>query len=215
MADRQSYGADRKSFFGGKMMDNIEERLNQMEVLIKKPSFRQTKGKANEVNYWVFDYAPEDELIVRNRISFLKDKNSKGLDGFELVVFDLYDLMIDHLQSKNFMEKCYAQEAKRGIKKLQNAIQHTLKITDRENLLVKYIAENTPKNAVVLLTGVGKCFPLLQAPEVFNKILYNMPQALASVPVVLFYPGTYTEQELIIFNEYSEDNYYRAFRLVR
>ena len=107
------------------------------------------------------------------------------------------------------------QEEKRGIKKLQNAIQHTLKITDKENLLVKHIVENTPENAVVFLTGVGKCFPLLQAPEVFNKILYNMPQTFASVPMVLFYPGTYTEQELVIFNEYPEDNYYRAFRLVR
>ena len=190
-------------------MSNIEERLDQMEILIKKPSFRQTKGKANEVNYWVFDYAPKDELIVRNRISYLKNKNLKGTDGFELVIYDLYDLIIAHLQ------KCYAQEEKRGIKKLQDAIQHTLKITDKENLLVKYIAENTPENVVVFLTGVGKCFPLLQAPEVFNKILYNMPQTFASVPMVLFYPGTYTEQELIIFNEYPEDNYYRAFRLVR
>lgn len=78
-------------------MTNIEERLDQMEVLIKKPSFRQTKGKANEVNYWVFDYAPEDELTVRNRISYLKNKNIKGTDGFELVVYDLYDLIIEHL----------------------------------------------------------------------------------------------------------------------
>ena len=196
-------------------MVNIEERLDQMEMLIKKPSFRQAKGKANEVNYWVFDYAPKDELIVRNRIAYLKNKNLKETDGFELVVYDLYDLIIDHLQSRNFMEKCYAQEEKRGIKKLQDAIQHTLKITDKENLLVKYIAENITEYAVVFLTGVGKCFPLLQAPEVFNKILYNMPQTLASVPMILFYPGTYTEQELIIFNEYVEDNYYRAFRLVR
>lgn len=196
-------------------MKNIEERLNQMEQLIKKPSFRQTRGKANEVNYWVFDYAPEDELAVRERIACLKSRNLKGADGFELVIFDLYDLMIQHLQSKNFMEKCYAQEEKRGIGKLQEAIRHTLKITDKENLLVRHIVENTPENAVVFLTGVGKCFPLLQAPEIFNKVLYNMPQSFASVPVVLFYPGTYTEQELIIFNEYQEDNYYRAFRLVR
>lgn len=196
-------------------MDNIEERLDQMELMIKKPSFRRTTGKANEVNYWVFDYAPEDELIVRRRISYLKNKNLKGTDGFELVAYDLYDLIIDHLQRKNFMEKCYAQEEKRGIKKLQESIQHTLKITDKENLLVRYIAENTPENSVVFLTGVGKCFPLLQAPEVFNKILYNMPPTFAKVPMVLFYPGTYTEQELILFNEYHEDNYYRAFRLVR
>lgn len=186
-----------------------------MEMMIKKPSFRQTKGKANEVNYWVFDYAPEHELAVRERISYLKNKNSKGTDGFELVVYDLYDLLIEHLQKKNFMEKCYAQEEKRGIKKLQDSIQHTLRITDKENLIVQHIAENTPGNAVVFLTGVGKCYPLLQAPEVFNKILYNMPQSFANVPMVLFYPGTYTEQELIIFNEYPEDNYYRAFRLVR
>ena len=196
-------------------MSDIEKRLDQMEALIRKPSFRQTKGKANEVSYWVFDYAPEDELIVRNRISFRKKKNLKETDGFELAVYDLYDLIIAHLQSKDFMEKCYAQEKKRGIRKLQDAIRHTLKITDKENLLVKYIAENTPENAVVFLTGTGKCFPLLQAPEVFNKVLYNMPQTFASVPMVLFYPGTYTEQELIIFNEYPEDNYYRAFRLVR
>ncbi len=172
-------------------------------------------GIAIEVNFWVFDYDPEDELAVRERIECLKNKNLKGTDGFELVVYDLYDLIIDHLQKKNFMGKCYAQEQKHGIKKVQDAIKHTLKITDKENLIVQHITENTPENAVVFLVGIGKCFPLLQAPEVFNKILYNMPQAFASVPMVLFYPGTYTEQELIIFNEYPEDNYYRAFRLVR
>lgn len=196
-------------------MANIAERLDQMEEYIKKPSFRQNKGKANEVNYWVFDYAPEDELTVRERIVYLKNKNLNGTDGFELVVYDLYDLIIYHLKKKNFMEKCFAQEERRGIKKVQEAIQHTLKITDKENLIVQYISENTPENAVVFLTGVGKCFPLLQAPEVFNKILYNMPGSFANVPMILLYPGTYTEQELIIFNEYPEDNYYRAFRLVR
>lgn len=40
------------------MMASIAERLDQMEASIKKPLFRQTRGKANEVNYWVFDYDP-------------------------------------------------------------------------------------------------------------------------------------------------------------
>lgn len=84
-------------------MDNIAERLEQMEAAIRKPSFQQTKGKANEVNYWVFDYDPKDELTVRERIEYLKNKNLKGTDGFELVVYDLYDLIIDHLQKKNFI----------------------------------------------------------------------------------------------------------------
>lgn len=196
-------------------MADIEERLDEMEAKIRESKFRDTTGKANEVNYWVFDYAPEYELIVRDRIEYLKNKNSKGTDGFELVVYDLYELLIAHLQDKNFMEKCYQMEEKRGIAKVASAIQRSLKITDKDNMIVEYIAEHTPDNSVVFLTGVGKCYPLLQSPEVFNKILYNMPQHFAKVPMVLFYPGTYTEQELIIFNEVHEDNYYRAFRLVR
>ncbi len=42
----------------------------------------------------------------------MKHKNSKGTDGFELVVFDLYDIIIDFLEGKNFIEKCCEFEKK-------------------------------------------------------------------------------------------------------
>lgn len=177
-------------------MASLEERLDQLEAAIKKPTFRQNKGKANEVNYWVFDYPPEKELEVRERIAYLRTKNTKGNDGFELVVFDLYDIIMDHLESKNFVSKCKDFEGKKGISYVATTIQRTLKITDKDNLIVRHIIEHTPENAVVFLTGIGKCYPLLQSPEVFNKVLYNMPQEFAAVPMILFYPGTYTEQEL-------------------
>ena len=48
--------------------DRLTERLDQMESAIRKPSFRQSSGRANEVNYWVFDYPPEKELEVRERV---------------------------------------------------------------------------------------------------------------------------------------------------
>lgn len=197
------------------MMVSIEKRLDQMESMIRKPSFRQSKGKANEVNYWVFDYPPEKELEIRERIQYLKNKNAKGTDDFTLVVYDLYDLIMDHLENKNFIEKCEHLEKKGGFARVVKAVQHTLKITDNNNLMVEYIADHTPKDAVVFLTGVGKCYPLLEAPEVFNKVLYNMPREFSKVPMILFYPGTYTEQELVVFNELKEDNYYRAFRIAR
>jgi hypothetical protein len=197
------------------MMASLEERLDQLEEAICKPVFRQNKGKANEVNYWVFDYPPERELDVRARIDYMQNKNSRGTEGFELVVFDLYNLIMDYLESKNFIEKCKEFEQTKGFARVAAAVQHTLKITDKDNLIVQYIAEHIPENAVVFLIGIGKCYPILQSPEVFNKILYNMPQEYAAVPMVLFYPGTYTEQELVVFNELKEDNYYRAFRIVR
>lgn len=57
---------------------DLTERLDAMETALKKPSFRQSGGKANEVNYWIFDYPPEKELEVRERIAYMKHKNQKG-----------------------------------------------------------------------------------------------------------------------------------------
>ena len=50
-------------------MASISERLDAMEAEIRKPRFRESTGMANEVNYWVFDYPPEKELEVRERMS--------------------------------------------------------------------------------------------------------------------------------------------------
>ena len=66
-----------KALTGGEVMD-LTARLDAMEAAIKKPSFRQSSGKANEVNYWIFDYPPEKELEVRERIEYMKNKNLKG-----------------------------------------------------------------------------------------------------------------------------------------
>lgn len=192
-------------------MADLNKRLDEMEAAIKKPSFRTSSGRANEVNYWIFDYPPERELEVRERIEYMKKKNSKGTDDFELVVFDLYDIIIDYLEGKNFMDKCFQFEQKKGLDRITKAVNNSMKINDDDSFIVRYIKDHTPGNAVVFLTGVGKCYPILRS----HKVLNNLHQAFVRVPVVMFFPGTYNEQELILFNEIKDDNYYRAFKLVK
>ncbi len=192
-------------------MTDLSERLDKMEMAIKKPSFRQSLGRANEVNYWIFDYPPEGELEVRERIAYMKRKNRKEIDGFELVVYDLYYMIIDFLESKNFLEKCFDFEKKRGLERITKAVTNSMKINEDDSLIVQYIKEHMPKEAVVFLTGIGKCYPILRS----HKVLNNLHQAFVQSPVVMFFPGTYNEQELILFNEIKDDNYYRAFRLVK
>lgn len=192
-------------------MADLNKRLDEMEAAIKKPSFRTSSGRANEVNYWIFDYPPERELEVRERIEYMKNKNSKGTDDFELVVFDLYDIIIDYLEGKNFMDKCFQFEKKKGLDRITKAVNNSMKINDDDSFIVQYIKDHTPGNAVVFLTGVGKCYPILRS----HKVLNNLHQAFVRVPVVMFFPGTYNEQELILFNEIKDDNYYRAFKLVK
>jgi len=192
-------------------MADIMERLDKMEEAIKKPSFRKSSGRANEVNYWVFDYPPEHELEVRERIKYMQNRNSKGAEDFELVVFDLYDIIIDFLKENDFLEDCYKFEKKKGLERITKAVSNSMKINDDDSYIVQYIKEHTPENAVVFLTGVGKCFPILRS----HKVLNNLHQAFISAPVVMFFPGIYNEQELILFGEIKDDNYYRAFKLVK
>ena len=165
---------------------SLSERFAEMDEKIKVPSFRQSTGKANEVNYWVFDYPPEQELEVRSHIEWLKKHNRKGFDDYELIIYDLYDIIIDRLTEKGFIEKTKKLESRGGIQRVVTAIQRMLRITDKDNYLVHYMEEHTPENAVVLITGIGKCYPILEAPEVFNKVLYNLPQKFAATPVILY-----------------------------
>ena len=191
-------------------MATLEERLDQAETIIKTESFRQNKGLGNEVGYYIFDYPPEKELVVRERIAYMQGKNNRGTDGFDLKVFDLYDLVIDILEAEGFLEQCFRFEQKKGMERIIKAVGNLLQVNDENSLIVKHIQENTPADAVVFLTGIGKCYPILRS----HKVLNNLHQAIDRVPVVLFFPGKYDGQELVLFSEIKDDNYYRAFKLV-
>lgn len=188
----------------------LEERLDKAEEIIKKPSFRQNKGLGNEVGYYIFDYPAEYELLIRERVEYIRKKNEGAIDGFQVVVFDLYEIIIKMLQEKGYLEKCFEFEKSRGFERITKAVGNTLRVTAADSLLVAYIRDNTPKNSVVFITGIGKCYPILRSHSVLN----NLHQVIDDVPVVMFYPGRYDGQELVLFGEIKDDNYYRAFKLV-
>lgn len=191
-------------------MHNLESRLNRLEDKIKLPNFRENKGLGNEVGYYVFDYPADQEMLVRERVEYLKAKYQNS--DVNLVVFDLYDTIIDLLEKEGFLDLCIEFEKTKGLPEITKAINEMLRMEEDnyQNELLAYIKNNTPQNAIVFLTGIGKCYPLLRS----HKILNNMHQFVDNVPVVMFFPGKYDGQSLMLFGETKDDNYYRAFRLV-
>ena len=188
----------------------LEERLDKAEAMMCKPSFRQNKGLGNEVGYYIFDYPAEQELLVRERIQYIKKKNEQSSDDYRIVEFDLYDIIIGILKSKGYLEKCFEFEKSKGFDRITKSVGNMLRITAKDSLIVRHIQENTPEKAIVLLTGIGKCYPILRSHTVLN----NLHQVIDYVPVVMFYPGKYSGQDLLLFSEIKDDNYYRAFKLV-
>jgi len=191
-------------------MNSLDQRLDKAETIIAQPSFRQNKGLGNEVGYYVFDYPAEQELQVRERVEYIRKKNENSTDGFRVIVFDLYEIIIGILKEKGYLEKCFEFERSKGFDRVSKSVGNMLRISASDSLIVNYIRDNTPPNSVIFLTGVGKCYPILRS----HKVLNNLHQVIDNVPVVMFYPGKYDGQELVLFGEIKDDNYYRAFKLV-
>lgn len=188
----------------------FNERLDKIWDRISDQDFLANRGVANEVRYYVFDYEPCDELIIRDKIKALKKQNNPDADGFQIVEFDLYEMVISILEEKGYIDKCVKFEEQKGMEYLYTAVTKMLRLTNDDNLIVNRILENTPENAVVFLTGVGKVFPFVRSHNVLN----NLHQVLDSVPVVMFYPGTWNGQSLSLFGTITDGNYYRAFPLI-
>ncbi|OOO00079.1 MAG: hypothetical protein ATN35_09335 [Epulopiscium sp. Nele67-Bin004] len=189
------------------MLDN---RFGKLETKLVSPDFRTSKGKANEVNYHIFDYSAKEELDVRERINYLLQKYNNGGYDFELKIFDLYDIVIQMLENKNFITKCDNLEKKYGLDKITEGINQMLKMSEdnSNNLILKYIKDNINSNSIVIISGVGKIFPFVRS----HKILNNLHQCIDTVPVIMFYPGKFEDGYLSLFGEIKDDNYYRAFK---
>ncbi|WP_427339591.1 DUF1788 domain-containing protein [Caloranaerobacter sp. DY30410] len=191
-------------------MRTIYERLDQILPKLLEKRFRENKGLGNEIGYYIFDYDPKDEIIVREHIEFLKQKINNDDSEIQIKEFDLYEIILEILESKGYLDKVFDMEKKKGTEYIINAIKKTLRLTQKNDLVVDYIRKRVSKNDIVFLTGVGKAWPIIRSHTVLN----TLHSVIDEVPLVMFFPGTYDGLELQLFNEIKDDNYYRAFKLI-
>ena len=189
---------------------DIYERLDKILPKLQEKQFRENKGLGNEIGYYIFDYEPENELIVREHVKFLKQKINDENTNMEIKEFDLYEIMLEILENKNYLSKAMDIESKKGTEYILNGIQKTLRLTLDIDLVVDYIRQRVNKNQIVFVTGVGKAWPIIRS----HLILNTLHSVIDEIPLVMFFPGTYSGQDLILFDDIKDDNYYRAFNLV-
>ncbi|NLO81520.1 MAG: DUF1788 domain-containing protein [Clostridiales bacterium] len=191
-------------------MKTIYERLDEIMQRITTKSFRENTGLGNEVGYYIFDYEPKYEMLVRDYVQFLKQKINGGNYGFTIKEFDLFEIMLELLEKKGYLEKNFEMEQAKGTEYVINATKRTLRLTKNDDLIIQYIRDRVDKGDVIFITGVGKVWPIIRSHTVLN----NLHQVLDEVPVVMFFPGMYDGLELVLFEDIKDDNYYRAFKLV-
>lgn len=189
---------------------DIYERLDKILPRLQEKRFRENKGLGNEIGFHIFDYDQADEMIVREHVKFLKQKLNTENSKIQIKEFDLYELMLEILENKNYLSKVFDMEKKKGTEHILKAINKTLRLTQRNDLMVAHIKDRVAKNDIVFLTGVGKAWPIIRSHTVLN----TLHAAMDHVPLVMFFPGVYDGLELRLFSEIKDENYYRAFKLI-
>ena len=157
--------------------------------------------------YWIFDYNPEDELIVRYYlINKLVPRFAK--EGFNFHTIDLYDVMLSILDSRNLLEKTYSLELSKGFDHLKKTMDSVLEQKKVAQYIVDHFLKDKP--SFIILHGVGNCFPYIKAPALLNALHGDT----GYTPVLMFFPGNYDGNMFETLNVIEPDPYYRAFRLV-
>ncbi|OZT77509.1 DUF1788 domain-containing protein [Salinicoccus roseus] len=187
-------------------MSNIYKRLDKIIPKIKEEKFIQGRGLGNEISFYVFDYEPEHELVVRDYILHIKKEFSHENSNRKVIEFDLYKMMIEIAKERGIFDRVFQMEEERGKDVLFRAMTNFAK----PEIFLDKIEEQIENHNVVILTGVGKVYPFVRS----HNILNNLQEVIEKTPVIMFFPGKYDGSSLQLFGKFKDDNYYRAFRLV-
>ncbi len=193
-------------------MDNersLIERFSLIETKLSDAQLLLNLGKANELPFFIFDYDPKNELLVRDEVIKLKKNNSN------IQEFDLFEIIVKLLKDEGYLETVKEYETQYDSEILLSQLfQPFLSLEEDDNPVIRYFIDNVidDGNHIILITGVGKAYPIIRSHTILNKL----QPIVKNNPVVMMYPGRYDLNNtmcLRLFERLGDDNYYRAFPL--
>lgn len=191
------------------MNSRFEERLNQVLPRLVSPDVLSNKGAGGEIGFWIFDYPAEEEMAMRSWLeSVIEPGLRKHVPEIRFKTVDLFEFVVDFLKERNLFDKACDMQTSKG----DVAVLASLRSVLKEDRLAARMAEKLAIADLDLLIvkGVGAVYPMLRT----HTLLSALHPHMRHTPLLMLYPGRYDGQSLSLFNTLSDDNYYRAFRLV-
>ena len=185
--------------------------MKELFDFINNEGFLKSKGSGNEVPYYIYDYNPKEELVMREKIEWIIKKAT-----IKIVNINLFEVMLE-LFKDDGMETLFEYEEDEGLNAFLNevilpVINENIENGDNpeeDNPFIDLIIEKIQGNDVIFITGVGSAFQFMR----LHQVLQKLSDKKMDMPIIGFYPGTYTMETLNLFNIYESKNFYRAFKL--
>lgn len=186
-------------------MDSLNERLDKLRELIQNKDFLAGKGLSNEVNIRFFCYDPKEEMAIRHFVNQIM--TDPTIDA-HLIEYDLYKIFIQICEDLAILESISEMEEEDGsayvLEQLHSAIGET-------EFIEKMRETETPvPGNVIILTGIGDVFPFMRVHKMLEAIQPQFPDS----PILVFYPGEFDGNTVMLFKQLPANPYYRAFNIV-
>mgnify|MGYP003632866609 CR=1 FL=1 len=184
----------------------LMKRLDAIPGKLISDDFLKNRGLGNEIGFYIFDYSPEYENLVKEQLEVIEKKLKRKGRSFASV--NLFEMLLRQLEAEGVLEDALQLHKQEGNDALIEALKGILSQENFGDFLCKQILPN--EQDFVLLSGLGACWPLIRGHSLLNVLHARMGET----PLVLFFPGSYTGLELHPFGKISSSNYYRAFELI-
>ena len=189
----------------------MNHSLESLFQILSSERFLTMQGLANEVPIFIktYDVSEEDRMAGLVKALGSRLRNS----GIKVAEIDLFHLLLDELRDEGLLDDLVQDETTFDRADLYDTLKNH---ADPSSRLVPRLVRQMEDQEIklTLLSGVGHIFPFLRA----HTLLDSIQPAMMEHPVILFFPGEYTQTEglgsqLRLFGTQPSKGYYRAFNL--
>ena len=165
---------------------------------------------------YIMTYPPEDEYLVRQKISEFKDRMKRPNNFLDTLVINIYDEFIDYLKNTkilgdSLLNLIFDKETDDGIDETVEYLKsriNTDEFYERMAITVNnhFKNEDNLKKVFLVVHGFGSVFPFLRASVFIN----NFHKYIKNYKLIIFYPGEYKNGSYYLFNDLNDKHLYRA-----
>ena len=185
---------------------NTPHHFENLFKILSNQRFLNKEGLGGELPFFIHSFPIDKQSEVDTNIqSLIKRLQNEGIDALEI---NLYQISIDILKHENLFDQVISQEKNMRKQKLMRVLIGPL---DAEKVIIPEIHRRLAavQAKIVFLTGIGAAYPVIRS----HTILNNIQTLVGDLPLVMFFPGTYNNLSLTLFDKIKDNNYYRAHNL--
>ncbi len=189
-----------------RIKENIPITFDLLFKILSDQKFLNKDGLGGELPFFIQSYHVNQQNEVEIQLpSLIRRLVAVNINVLEI---NLYHLCIEILENENLLLQIFKQERAMQKNRLIRVLSGALNIDTKIIPEIRKRMENLQAK-IVFITGVGAAFPIIRS----HTILNNLQSLVDQVPLVMFFPGTYNNKSLTLFDSLKDENYYRAHNL--